>query len=198
MRTWIMLLAVLALLLVTFSLADAKGKGKKGEGVTVNATGTLTATGDGLAHVRIFSGTLTITGQGRLRVSAAAQVQITGDAGKEVEHQNKKTGQPNWDVYKKFNGTATITGANVHVYLKGTGITVNAQGAGRAHLVGTGQYSIQTQGKAAENGHWAAKPAAGTAKTDKHAFEKSIRRVYGDYAFKNGKEDTEGDADLFD
>jgi len=189
MRTLLSLLASLALLFGALSMSFAVE-------VTVNNPGTLTASGDGLAHVRIFQGTATVTGKGMLRVSAAAQVQITGDAGQKVEQPNKKTGKSDWVVYRKFNGTATITGDDVHVFMRGKGIQVNAQGAGRVHLIGTGTFTIQTQGKAQETGNWTAKPTQKMTAEERKTFEKSARHIYGDYTFKNGKEDVEGDANL--
>jgi len=165
---------------------------------TVKAPGTVSATGNGEAHVRIFQGTATVAGQGVLRVSAAAQVQITGNAGAKTDQPNRKTGKSAWVVYKKFNGSAAISGQDVHVFLHGKNISLTAQGAGRAHFIGTGTYNIQTQGKSAENGHWAVRPKkAGSAPAPNvKNFWNSIRRVYGEYAFKNGKDDQEGDMPL--
>ncbi len=162
---------------------------------TVISTGIITASGNGKAHVRIFQGSATFSGQGLLRVSAAAQVQITGNAGKESE-RTSKNGKTEWVIYRRFNGTAVITGQDVHVFLTGSNIQVSAQGDGRAHFIGNGSYTIQTQGKATENGQWAPKPAQKLTGKAYLAFWNSIRRVYGVYEFRNGKDDEDGNADL--
>ncbi len=162
----------------------------------VKAPGTITASGNGLAHVRIFHGSATFSGKGRLRVSSAAQVQITSGTSAQPVTQTSKNGKTSFTIYKNFNGTATITGQDVHVYLQGKSISVSAQGAGRAHFIGTGTFTDQTQDKAVENGDWAAKPAQKLTAKDYTTFWNAIRRVYGDYDFKNGKEDEDGSADL--
>ena len=191
MRTLFSFLAAMVLLVGAITCALAKNP-------TVISAGSLTATGAGMAHVRIFDGSATVTVTGRLRVSAAATVTITsGSAGTEVDKPNKKTGKGGWVVYKKFNGTATITGQDVHVFAHGKSISVSATGDGRAHMIGTGTFSaLQAAGGTALTGTWATKPAKTATAADKKAFEKSIRVVFGTYEFKDGKIDTDGEAEM--
>ncbi len=189
MRTVFYALLAAALMLGVLSWAFAAAP-------VVSAPGTVTASGNGIAQVRIFQGTATFSGKGRLRVSSTAQVQITSGTAAQPITETSKNGKVSWTVYKRFNGTATITGQNVHARLTGKGITLSAQGAGFAHLIGTGTFTTQTQGKTAENGNWAAKPAQKLTGTALASFWNSIRRVYGDFDLKDGQEAEDGSADL--
>ena len=165
--------------------------------VTVKSPGTVTATGNGMAHTRIFQGTVTICGQGRLRVSSTAQVQITaGTAGAPNTVKHRPGSKQSWVVYPQFNGTAIITGTDVHVFLHGKSISLSGQGAGRAHFIGTGSFTITTQGKPDQTGNWTPAPAKKVKGKAYLTFWNSIRLVYGDYDFPNGKEDEEGEAEL--
>lgn len=158
---------------------------------TVKSEGTVAGTGSGTAHARIFQGTVTVSGSGTLHVSAKAQVTLANGATGEKVTKTSKNGKQTWVVYKKFSGSATITGQDVHVTLRGKNITLTATGAGRAHFIGQGTFTLTNAGQSEKKGVWKARPPKGQTQPGK--FWNSIRVVFGDYAFKNGKEDQEGD-----
>jgi hypothetical protein len=158
----------------------------------VTATGGVTGTGNGLAHARIFQGTVTITGQGTLHYAVGATVKMTsGTIGDQYFTEKRPRGNKHNDSfmhYKNFNGTAVITGEDVHIFFRGNGLTLTAAGAGRAHFVGTGTFTTQPQSSGYNTGQWAARPKTKSGHTDK--WWESIRIVYGVYTFKHAKDAT--------
>lgn len=158
---------------------------------TVKSEGAVSGTGSGLAHARIFQGSVTVTGAGTLHVSPKAQVKVTSGTLGEKTTRTDKHGKQSWTRYTHFSGTAVVTGQDVHVLLRGKNITLSATGAGRAHFIGQGTFTLTNAGQSEKKGTWTQRP--------KHSHEQnlnfwhSVRVVFGNYTFKNGKDDEAGD-----
>lgn len=149
----VMMLPVLAgltlLLVLTAAFAQQEFK--------VKSKGTATAAGSGAAEATVISGTLTVTVKGELAVGpTTVKLTVKGKQGKKTEIKDKKTGKVNGYRYEGFDGTMTVTGEKYKMLLKGTGIKLNANGAGQVAFSGTGTYSAAS-GKKTKKGKWAPK-----------------------------------------
>ena len=141
------MLAGLALLLVlTAAFAQE---------IKVKSKGTATASGSGAVKVTVVSGTLTVTMKGKLLVAPpTVKLTVKGTPGKKTEIKDKKTGKVGGCQYDGFNGTLTVTGDKYEMLLEGTGIKLNASGAGQVAFSGTGTYSAASGAKK-KTGKWA-------------------------------------------
>jgi len=117
--------------------------------VEVGGTGTLTAEGDGRATLYGGGMMTAAAGAGQLWVydrNGDAEISMTG------EGRLTKTVLANGDIryyYRGFKGTATISGSDVGIILKGLDINLTAEGTGRATLYGSGTYTVNS-----ESGVW--------------------------------------------
>lgn len=113
----------------------------------VMGTGALTAEGDGRAALH-GRGTVTVSGRGALYIvdrAGDAQINIEGNGTRDIiQSYNQQVVR-----YRGFNGTATISGSNIIVVIRGRNIELTAEGTGRAHLRGRGTYEFN-----GESGKW--------------------------------------------
>lgn len=124
----IMLVGVLVLAASLPALALAQ--------VSAGGTGTVTATGDGSAGIR-GAGDVSLSGNGTLLV-----IDRAGDATILVQGDGFRVERGSRILYRGFNGTATVSGSDFSVGLRGTGIELEATGTGAVRLIGTGTYTI--------------------------------------------------------
>ena len=119
-------------------------------------SGALTASGDGSPRLYMLSGSVTISGSGSLLVSHNAKI----TCGTPLTAKPGRLAGVDADTYNDFTGTAVVTGTRFTVGMYGTGIKVNATGAGFAILFGTGTYAMTTNATppATTNGKWTLAP----------------------------------------
>lgn len=122
------------------------------QGVEVAGSGTLTAEGDGRATLYGGGTFSAAAGAGQLWIydrNGDADITVTG------EGRLTKTVLANGDIryyYRGFKGTATISGSDVGIILKGIDMTLAAEGTGHATLYGSGTYTVN-----GESGTWSYK-----------------------------------------
>lgn len=106
-------------------------------------TGTLSANGDGLARLA-GAGTVTVSGAGVLFIRDRG-----GDAVISVDGTGTRRAGETWARYAGFNGSATVSGSDVVVWLSGSNISLSAEGTGVVYLRGSGSYTL-----AGDSGEW--------------------------------------------
>ncbi len=144
-RKFVFGLALLFALLASVAFAPQAVFAQSG-----NGNGTLVADGDGLAGIR-GNGTVTISGNGVLWIR-----DIAGDAVIEIEgqHGRRVKGERGWIRYSGFDGQAVVTGSKVTVAISGFDIHLEAGGAGKFILRGSGTYSVGREGVTVLDGRW--------------------------------------------
>lgn len=105
--------------------------------IALSGTGTLIAEGDGVALIS-GDGTIELSGEnGTLIVtdnSGDMTITVTG-FGEKTELESNK-----WEY--TGSGSATVTGSDIIVEIKGKNIHLTAEGTGTAILTGTGSYTV--------------------------------------------------------
>ena len=138
MRKFLVLLIAVGLLaVIPAAMAQA----------TIDGSGTLTAEGDGHAAIQ-GSGTVTVSGEGTLRIldrAGDAEISVSGGGGQTRSSEREGA----WVIYRSFEGSASVTGSDIIVSLRGHDINLEARGTGRAYLRGQGTYTVN-----GEDGNW--------------------------------------------
>lgn len=146
-RWMIAVVLVLALLAIPAS-AFAQDTSAEGS-TTARGAGVLHAHGDGTVTIRLVPhdfdppNQFNATGDGVLHIvdfAGDANITVNGEGERHSFDYQGYTGI----VYRGFNGRVEVSGSSFAVRLRGTGITLDAQGAGWVRLVGEGEY--QTSG----------------------------------------------------
>lgn len=130
-------------LFVIFALLLALSATALADSTQIIGTGTLTANGSGRAVLR-GDGSVDVSGSGVFKVldcGGDAVITVTGNGLKVI----KQKGNCVLHKYIGFNGTASVTGDNVKVKIKGVGIEMTATGTGIVRLNGVGVFQIGEQ-----------------------------------------------------
>lgn len=144
-RRW-MLVGIVAILVSMLALLVPQVAGAQ---TTGGGTGTLEAQGDGMAAIR-GNATVTITGDGTLWIRDDA-----GDASINISGTGTRSERDNWVRYVGFDGSATVSGSDLLVALRGENIELDATGQGVYGLRGSGSYTAYgSNNNVLESGSW--------------------------------------------
>lgn len=130
--------AVLSLLVVMLSVMVLSAQ------EIITTDGVITAEGDGLVAINC-NGDITITGKGMLFI-----VDRTGDTIIEVEsnqryfHNEREKRGNTTHTYRRFDGTAVISGEDMAVVMQGINMQVSISGTGMMMLEGIGEYTVES------------------------------------------------------
>jgi len=104
----------------------------------------IMAEGDGVVAIN-GNGTMTVSGKGMLFiVDRTGETEIEVESEKRYVHREQKTRGNNVHIYRRFDGTAIISGEDVAVIMQGINIQVSVSGTGMMLLEGIGEYTIDT------------------------------------------------------
>ncbi len=105
--------------------------------------GTITAEGDGTVAMS-GSGVITITGKGMLFiVDRSGDTSIEVESNKRYFHNERTTRGNTTHTYRRFDGSAVISGEDMAVVMQGINIQAAISGTGMVLLEGTGEYTLE-------------------------------------------------------
>ena len=135
-----------------------------GQEIKIKSKGALHAEGEGQAKALVVTGTMKIKVKGVFAIAPAnIKVTIQGKSAEKTPIKNSKTGKVSGYLYKDVDGIVTVTGEKYLATVQGAGIKIDAEGAGKIFLIGSGKYTATDSPKDKErSGSWLPRPTPET------------------------------------